>query len=108
ATARERGDPEAYQVALDLYTGDLLPENVYEEWVGPRREALRRGHLSLLSELAERHEGRGETAQAIAALQRLVAEEPADEAAHTGLMRLYAAAGQRHQALRQYRPLAEA
>ncbi|HSH83478.1 MAG TPA: tetratricopeptide repeat protein, partial [Herpetosiphonaceae bacterium] len=45
---------------------------------------------------------------AIEALRRVVESEPAHEDAHTGLMRLYARTGQRHQALRQYAQLRDA
>ncbi len=39
--AREAGDPEAYRAALELYGGELLPEDRYEDWVAraPRRAA---------------------------------------------------------------------
>src|SRR5205823_4301372 len=106
--ARGRQDPAAYQVALDLYQGDLLPDDRYAEWADDQREALRGDYLALLVELAALHEARGEYAAAIAALERVVAQEPAHEAAHQGLMRLHARAGYRHQALRQYQQLTRA
>src|SRR5215204_2628427 len=34
ATARRSRDPAAYRVALNLYVGELLPEDRYEEWAG--------------------------------------------------------------------------
>ncbi len=35
--ARRTKEPAAYEAALDLYAGELLPENRYEEWAeGPR------------------------------------------------------------------------
>ena len=52
ATARRARDPAAYRAALDLYAGDVLPEDRYEEWAEPRREELRRLHLVLRLELA--------------------------------------------------------
>ncbi|TMK45663.1 MAG: transcriptional regulator, partial [Actinobacteria bacterium] len=39
--ARRSGDLKVYRAALELYTGDLLPEDRYEEWVGPRQDELR-------------------------------------------------------------------
>ena len=106
--ARGSGDPVAYLTALKLYTGELLPEDRYEDWAADRREALRASQIALLIELARLHEDRGEPEPALAALERVVAQEPAHEEAHQALMRLYAAAGRRHQALRQYRQLEEA
>lgn len=100
--ARESADPRVYREALDLYRGDLLPQDVYEEWTIEPRETLRQLYLTLLLELAQLHETRGEVDLAIESYQQLVARTPADEAGHTGLMRLYAATGLRHQALKQF------
>ena len=40
AAARDAGTPAAYRTALALYTGDLLPENRYDDWAAPRRDDL--------------------------------------------------------------------
>jgi predicted ATPase/DNA-binding SARP family transcriptional activator len=106
--ARTSRDPLAYRAALDLYAGDLLPEDRYEDWAAPRRDALRQRYLALLGELAELYVARGEPDPAGATLERLLAADPAHEAAHRGLMRLYARAGDRQRALRQYDRLREA
>lgn len=108
AAARRSGDLAAYQAAIALYTGDLLPEDRYEDWAAARREALRETFLGLLLELADLHERGGEHRQAIAVLERAVALELALEEAHAGLMRLFALTGRRQQALRQYRRLRDA
>ncbi|HUP21976.1 MAG TPA: BTAD domain-containing putative transcriptional regulator, partial [Thermoanaerobaculia bacterium] len=108
AAARRSRDPAEYRRALDLYRGDLLPENPYEDWAASRREQLRALHLDLLAELAEQHEARGESELAIDTLERLIAAEPVREEAHRRLMRLHAAAGRRERALEQYRRLSEA
>ena len=100
--ARRFGEPAAYRRALELYTGDLLPRDRYEEWAEERRAGLRQKYLALLSELAALYEERGDFDRAIEALQKVVSADPTDEKAHVGLMRAYAGSGQRHQALRQY------
>jgi DNA-binding SARP family transcriptional activator len=102
ATARRSREPAAYRAALDLYTGELLPEDRYEPWAEGRREGLRRLHHTLLIELAALHEERGEYAPAVEALERAAAEEPAHEVARMGLMRLYVAEGRRNEAIIQY------
>jgi DNA-binding SARP family transcriptional activator len=108
-TARSSKDPAAYRAAIELYSGELLPEDRYEEWAESRRQELRRTFLSLLVELAGLYEERGEDAvPAIQALQRVLAEEPTNEEAHAGLMRLYASSGRSGEALRQYVRLSEA
>jgi predicted ATPase/DNA-binding SARP family transcriptional activator/DNA-binding CsgD family transcriptional regulator len=106
--ARRSRDVGAYRAALDLYAGDLLPQDSYEVWTEDRREELRRTHLSLLSELAALHEERGEFEPAIEALRWVLAREPSHEEAHVHLMRLYALYGRRGEALEQYERLREA
>ena len=99
-------DPALAQAAAALYTGDLLPEDPFEDWATHRRTDLRISYLALLSRLAGLHETRGDHAAAIAATQQLLATEPLDEAAHANLMRLYARLGSYTQALAQYDALA--
>ena len=88
ATARREHEPAAYRAALDLYAGDLLPEDRYEGWAEERRRELRETCMFLLAELASIHEGRGEYGSAAESLRRVVSEEPAREEARAGLMRL--------------------
>jgi DNA-binding SARP family transcriptional activator len=76
ATACRAKDPAAYRAALDLYEGDLLPEDRYEEWAEGRRQELRRLCLSLLVGLAGLYEERGEHERGIEPLQSAAAEEP--------------------------------
>jgi DNA-binding SARP family transcriptional activator len=102
ATARRSREPAAYRAALELYVGDLLPEDLYEEWTEEKREELKQLYLTLLLELAALHEEREEYKPAIEALGWVVSEEPANEEAHTGLMRLHALSGQHHEAILQY------
>jgi predicted ATPase/DNA-binding SARP family transcriptional activator/DNA-binding CsgD family transcriptional regulator len=108
AEARRARTPAAYRAALDLYGGDLLPGDRYEDWAEGRREELRRTRLSLLVELAALYEERRDYGPAIEALRKVVSEEPTHEEAHARLMRAYARTGGRHQALRQYEQLDEA
>ena len=105
AAARRTDEPDAFEAAVALYAGDLLPEDPYEEWATGRREDLRARYVGLLLTLADLRRERGESAAAVDALRRVVACEPAHEEAHVALMRLHAAAGRRHLALRQYQQL---
>jgi DNA-binding SARP family transcriptional activator len=104
-TARRGRDPTAYGLAIELYAGELLPGDRYEDWAEGRREELRRLYLGLLLELAGLHEERDEHEPAVQALLRAAAEDPALEEAHAGLMRLYALSGRRTLALTQYERL---
>jgi DNA-binding SARP family transcriptional activator len=107
ATARRSREPAAYRVALNLYAGELLPRDPYEEWAEVPREGLRQLFLALLVELASLHEERGEYGPGIEALRRILVEEPTREEAHMGLMRLYALGGRQAEALAQYARLEE-
>ena len=107
-TARRLREPTAYEAALDLYYGELLPGDRYEEWAEEPRRRLQETHLSLLLGLARLHEERGEYKPAIEALRTVVAEELTREEAHTGLMRLYALSGNKGEALAQYSRLKDA
>jgi DNA-binding SARP family transcriptional activator len=89
-----------FQSALSMYEGDLLIEDLYEDWVTERREQLRLLHQELLAELTLRHLSRNEYQQSIERLKELVTCDPSNEDAHRELMRLYAVTGSRHQALR--------
>jgi predicted ATPase/DNA-binding SARP family transcriptional activator len=102
AAARASGDVSAYEAALDLHAGELLPEDRYEPWADGRRAALLELHSALCVELAALY---GDDAQAIVTLQRALHVDPLAEPAHRALMRLYAATGRRQQALAQYQLL---
>jgi predicted ATPase/DNA-binding SARP family transcriptional activator/DNA-binding CsgD family transcriptional regulator len=102
ATARRSREPAAYRGALELYAGDLLPEDRYQGWAEARREELRRLRLALLAELAALYEERDDLASATEALQGVLAEEPADEGVHAALIRLHALSGSGAEALVQY------
>jgi tetratricopeptide (TPR) repeat protein len=108
ATARRARDPAAYRTAIELYAGELLPGDRYEEWAEGRRQQLRHTWLSLHLELARVYEGLGEYEKGIELLQRTVLEEPTNEEVHAALMRLYAFSDRQGEALAQYERLLEA
>ncbi len=99
---------EGCQKALQLYEGDLLIEDLYEDWAAARREQLRALQQDLLVRLAQLFEAGGDYQQSIERLKELLACDSANEAAHRQLMRLYAQLGSRHQALQQYQQCLEA
>ena len=106
--ARHAREPAAFRAAIDLYSGELLPQDRYEAWAEDRRTELRGVYLSLLLEVAGLYEERREFGEAIEALGRVVAEDPTHEGAHVGLMRSYALSERRREALRQYERLRDA
>ena len=105
--ARGSREPTAYEAALELYAGELLPTDRYEEWAEQHRRRLRETYLSLFLGLARLHEERADRESAAEALRRLISEEPIREEAHVNLMRLYALSGSKGEALAQYVQLEE-
>jgi predicted ATPase/DNA-binding SARP family transcriptional activator len=108
STARRSRDPSAYRAAIELYAGELLPEDRYEEWAEGRRNELRQLYLALILELAGLYQEREEHALAIEALRMAINEEPSLEEAHASLMRLHALSGRPESALTQYERLRDA
>ncbi|HEX2913741.1 MAG TPA: BTAD domain-containing putative transcriptional regulator [Chloroflexia bacterium] len=108
AAAQVSADPQSYRVALTLYTGPLLPQDLYEDWTEPHRAQLRQAFTNASLELSKLYEKRSEFQLAITALERLAAEEPLQEEITFRLMRLYAAIGQPGFAIEKYQKLAEA
>ncbi len=97
-------EPGDYAAALELYAGELLPEDRYEDWASVRRDKL----ANLQQEVLVRYAALRESHGAIELLERAVAAMPGNENAHRQLMRLHALAGNRHLAIAQYRQCAEA
>jgi DNA-binding SARP family transcriptional activator len=84
-------DPATARAAIEHYTGELLPDDRYEEWAGERRELLRLRHLNLLR---------------LAGQWLEVSElDPSDELAHVELMRDHVANGDAGTALVHYERL---
>src|SRR5215204_2749501 len=107
-TARRALKPTAFRAAIDLYTGELLPQDRYEGWVEERRAQLKELYLTLLLELGALYEERKEFGLGIEALSRVVAQDATHEGARLGLMRLHAPLGRRREALSQYEHLRDA
>src|SRR5262245_6344109 len=89
--------------AAALYRGSLLDghgvrDGAFEDWLAAERTRLHDLAISTLHRLAASQSGD----IAISTAQRLLQLEPAHEETHRLIMKLYAAAGQRAQALRQY------
>jgi DNA-binding SARP family transcriptional activator len=107
AAARRAASTDAYRGALALYRGELLPDDPYEEWAGAPRRELHEEYLSGLTEMCALLEADGDVAGATDTARLLVAAEPVREESHAALIRLYALAGRRDDALRQYDHLVE-
>lgn len=93
--------------AVNLYRGDLLEEDLGEEWTQATREVLRCSFAQALFSLGAAYRQNKAYEAAIATGQRLVAQNPTDEAAQRELMLSYALAGRVPEALGQYQQCRE-
>ncbi|NIP69311.1 MAG: tetratricopeptide repeat protein, partial [Planctomycetales bacterium] len=94
--------------AVELYRGDFLAgfslrdSPNFDEWQFFQTESLRQELASALERLVRGHSAQGAYESAIPYARRWLALDPLHEPAHRHLMQLYAQAGQRAAALRQY------
>ncbi len=105
AHARANGDLADLRAAVAAYTGDLLPEDRFEDWADGPREELRENLCDLLTDLAEGAAADGLEAEGRDALQRVLTVDPLHERAVRAVMRQHAAAGRRSEALARYERL---
>ena len=98
----------AYELAQNLYEGEFLAEDIYEEWPAPQREHLKQTYLDILDRLSQYYCDRKQLALCITLCQKILGEDRCREDAHRRLMRCYHYQGQRHLALRQYHLCVEA
>ncbi|HXV96945.1 MAG TPA: BTAD domain-containing putative transcriptional regulator, partial [Anaerolineae bacterium] len=97
---RQQNNPlPHYEAARSLYQGDLLPEDLYEDWASGQRQARRAAYCTLMQQMAHLYAQGADFTEAINCLQGLLRVEPIHEEAYRELMRLYVQVGQRHQAL---------
>jgi ATP/maltotriose-dependent transcriptional regulator MalT/DNA-binding SARP family transcriptional activator len=89
-------------LAAEGLRGAFLPEWPYEDWASERRAQVSRDQQWVLATLAEDLEAVGEPLAAAGRYSQLLEIEPEREAWHRALMRVYAAAGERGLALRQF------
>ncbi len=106
AGAHATDDPGQAEQLLDeavaLYGGDYLPEEREADWAAARRELLQRAWMGLMLELADLRINRDAFVTAIDPLDRLLAADPANEAAVQRLIYALARLDRRGEALRAY------
>ena len=94
--------PAELRGALELWTGELLPEDRYEDWTVEPRARLDREHTRIVVRLARALTASGAAEEACALVQPLAAQHPLDEPVHRALMAALDAAGRRWDALAVY------
>lgn len=102
-----------YQRASALYSSEFmegfgLDDSVeYDDWQMAQRDWLRREYAYVQQRLSGYWADAGDYGEAIRYAQRWLSADSLHEPAHRQLMRLYAANGQRSEALRHYQQLVE-
>lgn len=100
------GRPGHLAEAVELYTGDLLPE-VYEDWCRAPRDRLRGLYLAALTRLVADGRARGDYPAAIDYARRGLRHDPLHEPLGRALVALLYVGGDRAGAVQSYRALAE-
>jgi DNA-binding SARP family transcriptional activator len=98
--------PEAvveYEKAADLYRGEYLIEDLYEEWTMIERERLSEVYTDLLGRLAIHYMEGGRLRESVRTCYRILEKDRCDEDTHRLLMECFVRLGQRARALRQYK-----
>jgi predicted ATPase/DNA-binding SARP family transcriptional activator len=94
---------DRYRQALDLYAGDYLAENPYEDWTLALRQMLRDQFLRALEGLATCQARTGALAAAIATSERLIRNAPHQERGYRQAMYYHYCAGAPEKAESIYR-----
>ncbi len=104
--AEAAGDTESalscYGRLRNVYVGDLLPGDVYDDWFAPLREQYRHEFSDCMLKAAELHAELGEWAEALACVRRALAFDAWREDLYQAAMRFQIRAGQRSAAVETY------
>jgi LuxR family maltose regulon positive regulatory protein len=92
-----------YEKAIELYRGEYLLEDLYEDWTMVERERLANAYVDMLGRLAVHYMESEHYQEAIGACYRLLEKDRCHEDSYRVLMRCYVSLGLRGRALRQYR-----
>ncbi|NPV89204.1 MAG: hypothetical protein HPY50_00315 [Firmicutes bacterium] len=106
ADADSPGLMELLGQAAGFYRGDLLPDNIYDDWTAGLRVQLYNLYLQVLKKQIEVYRRQGKLLPAIEIGRRYLAKEPADELVCRVTMELLWQKGQKRQALLLYQELA--
>jgi len=93
---------EAYQAAIEIYRGDFLVEDLYEDWTTVQRARLEEIYLTVLGRLSLRYAEQGNYDGSISCCRQILARDSFREDAYRQLMCCYSRLGRRNQALSEY------
>jgi DNA-binding SARP family transcriptional activator len=99
---------QVYESAANLYQGDFLADDLYEEWPIHTRERLRITYLDTLDRLSRIHFNQGQYLACVNLCHLILSRDNCREDAHRRLMRCYSRQGQHQLALSQFQSCVEA
>jgi predicted ATPase/DNA-binding SARP family transcriptional activator len=108
AAAQADATVASLAAALSHWTGDLLPEDLYEDWVAPHREQLASRRDRLILRLAAALVEQGDAGEAALLLEPLAVERADDEEVHRALLEALFAGGRRSDAVQAFDRLRDA
>jgi len=91
-----------YEQAVQLYLGDFLEEELYQEWTIQQREALKDFYMHILDKLAATAINSGDYEQCIEYCHKILAKDASIEDIYRRLMLCYSRLGQPGNALKCY------
>ncbi len=93
---------DAVETILELGARDLLPDDVYEDWLTGPRERLQSRWQRVALAAAEQAGELGDSTRAMTIVGQILDRDDTDEAAHRMAITLYALNGRHHAARRQF------
>lgn len=94
---------QIYRRAEELYRGDYLEDELYEDWTLNRRETLKDTYLLILNKLADHAMNKADYESCILYCQKTLARDPCREDVCCRLMCCYSRLGQRNRAIQWYK-----
>lgn len=91
-----------YSIAQELYPGDFLEDDLYEDWPNAQRTYYRGMYMDLLDRLCAYFIQQRQYYPAIILCQKILAKDNCAEQAYRNLILCYLAQGQRQLAIREY------
>jgi DNA-binding SARP family transcriptional activator len=103
---RGSGNPretlKAFEIAISLYGGDLLPAEAFSDWTITLRAQFRRLYVRALDEAAEISESLGEYVRSRALYEKMFEFDQCNDKACRWLMMRQVSDGRRNEAIRTY------
>lgn len=92
------GSLSSYMQAVEMYQGDFLPEEPFEQWADIKREEVRNVYMKTLMRMAQIYEKRGAFKKALSCYEKITRTDVLREDGYRGLMAVYSRMGMPNEA----------